>query len=257
MLQFKIVRDHFADPEWEGDIPFMYLDSVNKVTVGIGCLLSSVEDAEALGFVYREDLKADGSIAKGGARKGDTASKSAIAKDYQDVAGQAGQGWAAKSFKAVTLLDLPTDAIDSLFYGRVATFEQNLKGIFTDYDSFPAPAQLALMDMVFNLGTHGLVSKFPALVEAAKKRDWSQAAAECHRKKPIPERRNSRTAELFSEAADDEKVLQQHKKPTGKVMPPRVLTQPHAWYDPAFDVLEEMYQKLKSELLPPRAQGRR
>ncbi len=51
MLQFKIVRDHFADPEWENNIPFMYLDSTNHVTVGIGCLLSSVEEAEGLNFV--------------------------------------------------------------------------------------------------------------------------------------------------------------------------------------------------------------
>jgi hypothetical protein len=101
----------------------------------------------------------------------------------------------------------------------------------------------------------GLIG-FSSLVEAAQKRDWSTAAGQCHRI-GIPERRNTRTAELFRQAAEDEKMLQQHKKPTGKVVPNTVKTQPHSWYDPVFDVLEEIFQKLKSELIPPRAQGRK
>lgn|GEM_PF-6052314 len=95
------------------------------------------------------------------------------------------------------------------------------------------------------------------MTKAAQKRDWLTAAKQCNRKAPVSEDRNRWAAGQFQKAAAEEKTLQQHKKPTGKVMPSHALTQPHAWYDPVFDILEEMYQKLKSELLPPRTQGRR
>jgi hypothetical protein len=256
MLLLRFVRNHFADPDWENEIPNLYLDSQDKVTVGIGCQIFSVKEAEALHFVYRDDqVKGEGKQKEIVARKGDTATAKAIDHDYNEVLKKAGADWAATSFKKVTLLDLPTDEVDRLFYERVATFEGDLRDIFSDYDHFPAPGELALMDMIFNLGTSGLVKKFPALVEAAKKRDWSTAAKECHRL-GIPERRNTRTAELFGEAADDEAARQKLKDAVGKIMPRNVFTQPHAWEDPVFEFLD-VIKEMRDLKVAPRAQGKR
>ncbi len=228
-----------------------------RVVKAAGVLQPPERAVNRYDFVYREDLKSGVNNAKDTARKGDTASKAAIAQDFQNVMGHKNENWKATYFKVFTLLDLPTADVDKLFYQRVSVFEQNLGNIFPAYDSFPAPAQLALLDIIYNKGRSGLIHfKKGKFLEAASKRDWSTASLICDRPE-VAARRNTRTKELFQQAADVEKVLQQHKTPTGKVMPPRVLTQPHAWYDPVFDVLEEVYQKLKSELLPPRAQGKR
>ena len=41
--------------EFEGAIPYMYLDTGGNVTVGVGNLLASANDAKQLGFVRRAD----------------------------------------------------------------------------------------------------------------------------------------------------------------------------------------------------------
>jgi GH24 family phage-related lysozyme (muramidase) len=258
MLQSNdIVRKHFADPAWEGEFPYMYLDSVNNVTVGIGCLLRSVAEAQALKFVYRHDQARE----KDGqqvvvARQGDAASGEEIAADFKSVRAESGQGWRASAFEKVTRLDLPTAEIDRIFFDRVATFEKQIKGHLPDYDRYPAPAQLALLDMAFNLGTNGLMTKFPKLIQAAKDRKWAIAAAQCHRASVSAER-NRRTAELFSEAADDEKSMSDER---AKLAPrsvdtrrPATLPEPE-WLPPLIDTIHDFIEKLRP-LLAPRRQG--
>src|SRR5437868_15191901 len=110
------------------------------MTVGIGCRVFSQQAAEDLRFVYREDqVQVKGKEHTVVARKGDDASKDAIDRDYEAVRNEAGNGWAATSFKKITRLDLTGDEVDRLFFERVATFETSLRSLFPDYDSSPAP----------------------------------------------------------------------------------------------------------------------
>jgi GH24 family phage-related lysozyme (muramidase) len=208
----KTVRDHFA--KWEGDSPYMYLDSTDHVTVGIGHLLADVEDAKALNFVYRKDqpeVKAGGKGPnKPAAKKGEQADAAAIAADYASVLTKAGQGYRAEAFEKLTVLDLPRDDRDSLFAADIAIFEAKLPRLFPDYATYPPSAQLALLDLIYNVGENGL-KKFTSLGTAVKARDWNTASKNCHRKQ-ISEERNKRTAELFVAAVQEEKAMNAIRK---------------------------------------------
>lgn len=173
--------DHFTSERrelikrGEGCITHMYLDTVGKVTVGVGNMLPSADAAAELPFHNRET--------------GEAASADEIRREYETVARQE-KGRAAPSYKQFTRLDLDEDSIHELLDSRIADFESGLRRDFPDYDSYPDPARLSLMDMAFNLGNSGLVNKFPSFTRAARAGDWAGCAAECERPQLSAERNN-------------------------------------------------------------------
>ena len=169
---------------WEGRIPHMYLDTKGLVTVGVGKMLPDVATAQALAFVRRAD--------------GLAASAAEIEADFTAVSAQP-KGKLASSYKAHTALDLPDAAIDALLRIVVDGFEADLKTNYAGYDTYPVPAKRALLDMIYNLGTAGLL-KFKKLEAAVEASQWTEAAAQCHRVGPSEER-NDWTRDLFLEAA--------------------------------------------------------
>ena len=169
----------------EGSIPHMYLDTVSKVTVGVGNMIPTAAAAEGLTFVRRDN--------------GAPASAAEIRQDYESVAKQQ-KANLASSYKKFTQLDMPEDAIDTLLDARIDEFETGLRRSFPDFDNYPDKAQMGLMDMAFNLGNHGLVSKFPTFTNAAKEKDWLRCAEEC-RRTGISDARNAETKKLFEDAA--------------------------------------------------------
>lgn len=71
---------------------------------------------------------------------------------------------------------------------HIKTFHSELKRIYTrsngfmkDFDEFHRNVQLALFDMIFNLGATTLVNVFQKFNRAVKIGDWRQAAIESHR----------------------------------------------------------------------------
>src|SRR4051812_32439367 len=88
----------------EGNIAHMYLDSVGKVTVGIGNLLSTAVAASELAFVNRATAE--------------KATQVEIAGDFEAVSRQA---WprVARFYRSFTALVLPGPQIDELFHRRV------------------------------------------------------------------------------------------------------------------------------------------
>lgn len=168
----------------EGSIPHMYLDT--RRFVGVGNLLRTAEAAQALAFVRRDS--------------GDAANETEITADFDAVRHRPyGQSYTAASFKAHTALDLPKAEIDALLDRRIAEFEDGLRESFRGYDSFPDRARLGLIDMAFNLGTFGLVTKFPSFTQAAREQDWKVCAQECQRR-GISQTRNDEVKKLFEEA---------------------------------------------------------
>lgn len=170
---------------WEGRFSYMYLDTRGLVTVAVGKMLPDVAAAQALAFVRRSD--------------GQPATAADIRADFERVLQQP-MGRLAKTYKASTLLDLPDAAIDALLQSTVAGFETNLRANFAGYDSYPAPAKRALLDMIYNLGPGKLLA-FVNLKKAVEAKNWTVAAQECERRGPSPER-NSWTRDLFMKAAE-------------------------------------------------------
>ena len=172
--------------EGEGNIPHMYVDTRANVTVGVGQLLPTVAAAQELPFVRRDT--------------GEAATPENIEADFKEVKKQP-TGKLAQSYKSATKLDLPANEIDALLERRIDGFEAELRGEFPQYDSYPEDAQLGILDMAFNLGTNGLVAKFPAFTKAARAQDWATCAEECHRL-GVGDVRNEVTKALFESAAD-------------------------------------------------------
>lgn len=176
----------------EGCITHMYLDTVGKVTVGVGNMLPNSEAATELPFIVRDS--------------GDVATDNEIITDFESVSDQEKEKLAT-SYKQFTKLDLPDNAIDELLDKRIANFESGLQRDFPDYDEYPEEVKLGLMDMAFNLGNSGLVNKFPTFTRAAREHDWEGCANECHRK-DIADSRNQEVADLFSSATSQKLTLQ-------------------------------------------------
>jgi GH24 family phage-related lysozyme (muramidase) len=201
----SMVREHMK--RWEGEIPYMYLDTRGYVTVGVGHLLADVKAAQALGFVYREDQKTtdQNGVIRVTAKKGDKATAEVIAADYASVQKKKA-GLLASLYKSATRLELPDAELVAILEADVNAKEEGLLKSLPEYRSYPVSARLALLDMAFNLGVSGLINGFPTLRESVKKRDWAAAAKQCHRKGPSEER-NLATKRLFLVAVQEEKVI--------------------------------------------------
>jgi GH24 family phage-related lysozyme (muramidase) len=168
--------------EFEGCVPWMYRDTVGKVTVGVGLMLPDAKAASALPFVL-----------------GDRAATSdEIAAEYARVDRMA-VGHASAFYKVPTSLELTQPTIDARLSSVLEGFETDLRAGFPHYDALPDGVKMALLDMIYNLGPAGLFKGFPHLVAAVQTGAWAQAAEHCTRRGPAPAR-NSWTQEQFLSA---------------------------------------------------------
>jgi GH24 family phage-related lysozyme (muramidase) len=169
----------------EGNISHMYLDTVGRVTVGVGHMMPSVQAAQTIDFVNRQSQQ--------------QATSQQIADDFKSVSRQQ-PALAASRYQQFTKLELTASGIDNLLSADIAAMETGVRSEFGDYDAYPEPAQDGILDMAFNLGVTGLVKHFPAFKAAAERKDWNTCAVQCHRN-GISEARNEKTKELFLRAA--------------------------------------------------------
>lgn len=158
---------------FEGVVQYMYLDVEFNVTVGIGHLIEDVAKAEALPF-YRRQSKANPHPVH---------VKNAFDKVRQNRA-LAQDG--ASAFEDITHLDLDLTVIEALFDNDVAGFKK-LFGSgtgqrFDDFWTYPAGAQLGMLDIAYTMGVHGFFDSFPVFKIALETRNWLGAADQSGRK---------------------------------------------------------------------------
>jgi GH24 family phage-related lysozyme (muramidase) len=168
--------------EFEGCVPWMYRDTVGKVTVGVGLMLPDAKAAEALPFVL-------------GAR---TATPEEIAAEYARVDAMT-LGRASAFYKIPTSLELTQQTIDTKLKSVLEGFEADLRIEFPHYDALPDGVKMALLDMIYNLKPEGLFKGFPHLVAAVEAGAWAQAAEHCMRRGPSAAR-NTWTRQQFLSA---------------------------------------------------------
>lgn len=169
----------------EGNVPHMYRDARGNVAVGIRHPLESPAVAQRLAFMRRAD--------------GERATRAEIAADYDAIAAQpVGLAW--PRYRAATTLELPTTAIEALFLQRIARFRAELTLHFTGYEAFPEAARLALLDIAYDVGGNGLLTRFPRLVRGVRAGDWAWCARECTRA-DVTRERDAATRALFEAAA--------------------------------------------------------
>ena len=159
--------------EFEGCVPWMYRDTIGKVTIGVGLMLPDAKAAQALPFVL-------------GTR---AATPEEIAAEYARVDAMP-IGRASAFYKTATSLLLTQQTIDAKLTSVLTGFEADLRGQFPHYDTLPDGVKMALHDMIYNLGPAGLFKGFPHLIAAVQTRAWTQAAENCMRRGPNPARNN-------------------------------------------------------------------
>ena len=169
--------------EFEGSVPWMYLDTMGKVTVGVGLMLVNEAAANALPFMV----------------SGRPASLEEIRREFTRVSAMK-TGQVAKFYFSKLGLALSKETIEAKLRDTLAGFEGYLRSHVHGYDELPVTAKLALLDMVYNLGPGRLFAEYPRLIAAVERGDWKSAAAASLRRGPSAAR-NLWTKEQFLAAA--------------------------------------------------------
>ena len=175
--------------EFEGCVPWMYLDTVGKVTVGIGIMLTDAGAAAALPFLVQ----------------GAVASRSEIEAEFHRVSAMP-RGLVPKRYGGAGCPELSAATMEAHLRTTLTGFEADLRRRLPGYDGLPDPAKMALLDMAYNLGPAGLLEGYPRMLSAVAAGEWAVAAAECVRHGISAERNAWTRLELLGAATTAEVV---------------------------------------------------
>jgi GH24 family phage-related lysozyme (muramidase) len=167
--------------KFEGCVPWMYLDTVGKVTVGVGLMLPDAAAAQALPFQFN----------------GQPSTPDQIAAEFHRVA-TLPKAKLPNFYRGPTALELPLPTITDKLRIVLTGFEQKLRESVKGYDAFPDGVKQALLDMAYNLGPAGLLKEYPHFLSAIEAGNWTQAAAGCTRRGPSPARNEWTKASILS-----------------------------------------------------------
>jgi GH24 family phage-related lysozyme (muramidase) len=149
---------------FEGCIPWMYRDSVGKVTVGVGLMLPNAAAACALPFQA----------------EGNPATAHQIETEFARVNAMP-LGKLPSFYRTAGSLELPEAVMDAKLSAVMVGFERTLRAKLSGYDALPNGVKMALLDMAYNLGPVGLLEGYPRMIRALETGAWATAAAECAR----------------------------------------------------------------------------
>jgi GH24 family phage-related lysozyme (muramidase) len=166
----------------EGIFSFLYLDQRGNPTCAMGRLVPNVAASQQLPWQPNDALT--------------------IGSDYNIVSAMPA-GKVAVYYEEATICRLPDGWAEQDAAQRLETeFLPPLRAMFAPgvFDGFPLTVQMALMDMIYNIGAGGL-RKYVHMLAACSGGNWTGAAAECHRN-GISEQRNEWTVSQFQAAAN-------------------------------------------------------
>jgi GH24 family phage-related lysozyme (muramidase) len=185
-MHMSYLQDSIANLEiFEGIVPWMYLDTKGFVTVAVGELLATPASALALAFVDSGNQPS---------------TPAAIQTEYSRVSALPPGKYPAAFYRAPDSPTLPHPAVDALLLHRLTYFDGLLAQRFQSYSTFPEPAKLGLLDMIYNLGAPGLFKTYPMFLSCVQNQNWVGAASQCQRNGPSPQR-NDWTRQQFLAAA--------------------------------------------------------
>ncbi len=170
------LRDKLAD--YEGYIKHLYIDTLGNITVGVGHLLPSKNSVSGITLYKTQDKILT-----------QPATLQEKMDEYEKIKKLAwGKTITAKSYGKHTTLVMKKSDIDFLTNKHIDTFSIDLKNAYTKekgfldkFENFENNLQLALFDMVFNLGATKLKNRFPKFNAALKSGDYEKMAKESHR----------------------------------------------------------------------------
>lgn len=180
--------------EYEGRYSHLYLDTVGKVTVGIGHM---IPDRHSIAVVPMYTIQ--NGIPSAPAT---TAQKQ---HEFDQISKQK-RNYRAGWYKQYCTLMMKNNDIDTQrdrhinsFYSELSLIYNTSNGFTTGFDRMPTEAQLALFDMIFNLGATKLNKQFINFNKAIQNENWLTASRECHRPQ-VSAVRNDYVMKLFQSA---------------------------------------------------------
>ena len=154
--------------EFEGNIPYMYLDSdmPGNVTTGNGFLIPSATMACTFPF-YLPGLHTP-------------ATAQEIAAEYWRVKAMP-SARPASFYDAPNALQIRQEDIDAHLMAELDKLDEGLSAGIPNYQGLLDGWKMALLDMAWNLGLKGLLDGYPRMLAAVQAGNGPLAAAECHR----------------------------------------------------------------------------
>ena len=181
----------------EGYSPHMYLDTKSVVTIGYGTALIAVNEVNPIQLFVTKT----GKVATATAKVAEWKRVQGISRQYTP------QNRTAKSFASGAVLHIARQEAIRQFNKDLDDFSRSLRRHYLGFDRFPEDAQVALLDMAYNLGPDfpktGTWPKFNAAVRRPENKggpDWRAAAAQS-RRSDISAERNEEVKSLFLRAA--------------------------------------------------------
>lgn len=154
----------------EGVLPFMYLDTFNYLTIGIGSLMdapTAPEELLKLPWFHK--------TTKGFATRAQIAAEYEVVQNRPDLSPRGGS-----AFAAITNYRISNAVIDTLLNEETARIWNRLKFWVPDLEKWPADAQIAMLDMGFNLGPNFLnLDRYAVIRSAVRDQNFSALARYC------------------------------------------------------------------------------
>lgn len=178
---------HFTS-RFEGVVPWLYLDVRGLVTIAIGNLVDPIARALDLPLLH-----ADGTIAP----RDEIAAEWNTVKAHADLAPAGGL-----AFQAVTKLHLSPEGVANVVMRRLVLNDTQIRARFSDYETWPADAQLGILSMAWAAGSS---FHFPRFEAACRALNFATASIECHMSdadNPGLRPRNTANEALFENAAN-------------------------------------------------------
>jgi GH24 family phage-related lysozyme (muramidase) len=176
----------------EAFINWMYLDSLSYVTIGYGTMLPDADAAVGVDLRHPNKRLATADEKRAEWRRLRAISPAGAERNYS-----------AQSYRKDATLFIMESEADRLRLLKLDGFIVDLRNLYPRFDTFPEDAQVALMDMVYNLGPTKLRKQFKNFGRAInnpKGPDWKRAALESNRPQLSAER-NKDVKDLFLSAA--------------------------------------------------------
>jgi GH24 family phage-related lysozyme (muramidase) len=175
----------------EKPIDHMYLDSVNKVTVAVGHMMPDAASAARI-KMYHYGTNA---VATDLEKKTEWNAMRKLSNGLPKNNKSAGY------YKASAKLFVTTTEVDTLLDADLAKSIRILRANYPKFDTFPEDAQVAMIDMAYNLGNriHSKFKTFTAVINNPKGPNWELAAKNSNRPQLSP-KRNKEVRDLFMPA---------------------------------------------------------
>jgi len=175
---------------FEGYCTHMYLDVRGLVTIGYGNLVDPISLTAGLDFRRPSGLQCTPS---------EVSAAWLTVKNRQDLR-KAGGG----AYAQITTIRATETSITKLCNTKLDEIERVLKGVFPDWDNWPADAQLGALSIAWAAGPHTFATGWPKFTAAANAGNWVLASLNCHMAdfaNPGLRPRNAANVKLFEAAA--------------------------------------------------------